>query len=344
MDWGNTDAFYGFWLIPVIIGFGWFAGKSTRHARAQLVAVGLQSRVLPMRSRGREILKLGLLIASVTCLVAAAGRPRYGNRLQSVESTGIDVMILLDVSRSMLAEDVVPNRLDRAKLDLLDLISRLDGDRVGLVVFSGAPVTVVPLTNDLAYFRSALERVDTESAPLGGSLIGDTIRKGLELLPEEEGRDRVMVLITDGDDQDSFPLEAADSAGTAGIPVITIGLGDLVEGARIPVPNVEGETGYLEFEGQEVWSRMNESLLREIALRSGGAFIPAATRAYDLGQVYDDHLQDLTRGALETRRRIVYRERFQGLVAAGFFLLVCSRFISVHSRPLARSSEGETSS
>lgn len=341
MEWGNPDARYAAWLIPLVIGVGWIAHATRQRARARLVERGMQQRVMPSRSSVRALVKLMLFAAAIGCLVAAVARPRYGERFETVQTEGIDVFILLDVSRSMLAEDVAPNRLERAKLDILDLLPRLEGDRVGLIAFSGAPVLIVPLTADLGFFRLSLEQVDTDSAPRGGSLIGDTIRKGMAAMPREAGRDRVMILITDGEDQESFPREAAAAAGQENIPVITVGLGDPTEGARIPVRDESGGLSYVQYEGQEVWSRMDEELLRDIAVGSGGAYIPAGTRAYDLGQVYDDHLESLTRGALESRRRLIYRERFQGFVLAGLILLALIQLIADVSRSPIVGLEGD---
>ena len=240
--------------------------------------------------------------------------------------------MLLDVSRSMLAEDVAPNRLERAKSDIRDLLRKLPGDRVGLIAFAGAPATIVPLTSDQGFFLGALEGVNTDSAPRGGSLIGDAIRKAIESLEVTRDRDQVIVLITDGEDHDSFPQEAAEQAAEREIKIFTVGLGDPQEGRRIPVRDAAGSVRYLKHEGQEVWSRMDERLLKEIALKTSGAYIPARTRTYDLGQIYEDHLANLTRGEIQAEKRKRYAERFQWFVFAGLAALLAEMLVARYPR------------
>ena len=168
------------------------------------------------------------------------------------------------------------------------------------------------------------------SAPRGGSYIGDAVRSALDAMPEAAGRDQAIVLITDGEDQDSLPLDAADRAAARGVKIFTVGLGDQQEGGRIPVENQMGETVYLQHEGQIVWSKLDDDLLREMALRTNGAYVPAGTTAYDLGRIYDEHLAALTAGEFSTENRKRYRERFQifllfGLLALGLELLLADQ-------------------
>ena len=227
----------------------------------------------------------------------------------------------------MLAEDVAPNRLDRAKSDILDLLQKLEGDRVGLIAFAGAPVELVPLTTDQGFFRMVLEDVNADSAPRGGSLIGDAIRKAMESMAERRDHDQVIVLITDGEDHDSFPEEAAKQAAQRNLRIITVGLGDPGEGARIPRRNEDGSLAFVKHEGQEVWSKMDERLLKEIALTTSGAYVPASTRAYDLGRIYDQHLAKLTRGEIRAEKRKRYREQFQWFGGIGLVLLLSEMLI-----------------
>ena len=233
----------------------------------------------------------------------------------------------------MLAEDIAPSRLERAKLDVLDLLPHLAGDRVGLIVFAGAAVAQVPLTTDQGFFRTVMDAVDVASAPRGGTLIGDAIRKALESWKQRRDRDQVIVLITDGEDHDSFPEEAAKQAAKLGVKIFTVGLGDSGEGTRIPIRGEDGGLRYVkDDQGREVWSRMDERLLKEIAFLTGGAYIPAKTRAYDLGEVYRDHLAGLTRGEIHTDKRKRYRERFQLFVCLGLGLLLLDVMIPSYSR------------
>ena len=193
---------------------------------------------------------------------------------------------------------------------------------MGLIVFAGKPVVKVPLTNDQGFFRMVLDEVDVGSAPRGGTLIGDAIRKALEAMPRSRDRSQVLVLITDGEDQDSYAEDAAKQAAERGVKVFTVGLGDSREGSRIPLRDTSGQLSYLQYQGQERWSKLNDQLLKQIALTTGGAYIPAGTRAYDLGQVYADHLAGLTRGEYQAEKRKRYREQFQLFVCLGVAFLL----------------------
>ncbi len=289
-------------------------------------------RLQPVDEIWRGLTRTLLLVLGVVLLVIAVARPRWGVYFQEVQSRGVDMFVLLDVSRSMSARDVRPSRLERAKSDIRDLLARVKGDRVGLIVFAGASVVKVPLTTDQGFFEMVLDDIDFSSAPRGGSLIGDAIRKALGSMPAEHERDQVLVLITDGEDHDSFPHDAARAAAERGIKIFTLGLGDIDEGNRIPLRNDDGSLYFLQHDGQEVWSRLDEDLLKSVALTTGGAYIPGRTSAYDLGQIYDDYLADLAKGAETTERRKRYREQFQWFLAFGLGCLLLEMMISRYPR------------
>jgi Ca-activated chloride channel family protein len=254
--------------------------------------------------------------------------PHFGEYYEKIARRGVDCFICLDVSRSMLAEDVKPNRLERAKADIRDLLAKLGGDRVGLIVFAGKPVVRVPLTNDDGFFRQSLDEVDVKSAPRGGTLIGDALRKAMESMPKRADSDQAIVLITDGEDQESMPYEAAKNAAEQGIKIFTVGLGDAAEGARIPVVDSAGKKLYVKDEQGEHWSKVDQELLKKIALDSGGAYIPAGTRAYDLGEVFEEHFSGLARGE-ETEKQLQKRnkEQYQLFLAFAIVLLAVERAI-----------------
>jgi Ca-activated chloride channel family protein len=284
-------------------------------------------RLMPATADLGPWIKGGALLLGVACLVLAAARPRWGVYFEEVSARGVDLFVVLDVSRSMQAEDLAPNRLERAKSDILDLLTKLTGDRVGLITFAGAAVVHVPLTTDQGFFRSVLDEVDSDSAPLGGTMIGDAIRKAIESMEERLDRDQVIVLITDGEDHDSFPEEAAALAAERGIKIITVGLGDTGEGARIPVRDESGSVSFVRHEGQEIWSVMDERLLKEIAMKTDGAYVPARTRAYDLGHIYEKYLAQLTRGEIRAEKRKRYGEQFQVFVCLGLTFILLEMLI-----------------
>jgi len=328
VSWGAPQFLFGLWLVPLTGLVLFHAHRKRQQAALRFANASMTERLMPTTSLTRHWIRATMIMLAVGFLTVAAARPQFGVTIEQVTARGVDLFVLLDVSRSMLAEDVVPNRLDRAKSDILDLLPRLQGDRVGLIAFAGAPVELVPLTTDQAYFRMSLEDVDPDSAPRGGSLIGDAIRRAMEALEERRDRDQVIVLISDGDDHESYPMQAAEQAAERGIRIITIGLGDTGEGARIPERREDGTLSYKQQDdGQEVWSKMNETLLEKIALETSGAWIPARTRAYDLGQIYEEHLAGLTRGEFQSDHRRRLREQYQVFAVLGLLFLLIERTI-----------------
>ncbi len=335
MHWDHPNLLFGLWLLPAA---GWLlvhAHRARAQAALRFAGAGMLPRLMPADPGWRPWVKGAATLAGLGLLIAAAARPRFGIYYEPVSLRGVDVFVLVDVSRSMLAEDVIPSRLARAKTDVRDLLPHLEGDRVGLIAFAGRPVVKTPLTTDHAFFLAALEELDPTTAPRGGTQIGDAIRKALECLDEGVDRDRVIVLITDGEDHDSYPQEAAQHAAERGVRIFTLGLGDPGDGARVPTAAPQGTRAWVKHDNREVWSRMDEALLERIALTTGGAYIPARTRTVDLGQVYEDHIAELTRGEIQAEKRKRRRDRFPLFLAGGILLMLLERGI----RPYPRSEE-----
>ena len=327
MYWENANFLFFLWILPAAAWLLVHAHRKRMAAARRFADPAMVERLMPSFRGSRPWIKGAAVLAGLACLVVAGARPRFGVYFERMTQRGVDLFVLLDVSRSMLAEDTAPNRLERAKSDIRDLLRKLPGDRVGLIAFAGKPVVKVPLTTDHGFFLTALDEIDTQSAPRGGTCIGDAIRKAMEAMEERRDRDQVLVLITDGEDHDSFPEEAAKRAAERGIKIFTVGLGDPSEGARIPVRDDKGNLIYMKYRNQEIWSRMDEELLKKIALDTGGAYIPARTRSYDLGRVYEKHLAGLTRGEIRAEKRKRYREQFQLFVCLGVLFLLLDMFL-----------------
>ena len=280
------------WLLWVVLGtalIGVYGIWQRQRALRRFAAPGLLPRLAPPLGWGRRLLRLGLIVACLVALVAGIINPRWGEQEQQVVRRNVDVLVLLDVSRSMLARDIAPNRLERALLSIRDdLLPALGGDRIGLITFAGVPTLACPLTNDYGFFRLALSDVSTESSPRGGTLIGDAIRKAGECFPGQLSTNKVVFLITDGEDHESYPVGAAAALWEDHrIPIVAVALGDEREGARIPVAKAGAGETYLEYDGQTVWSRANFDDLRKIAAVSDlNAFVPVGTRNFDLGDIY----------------------------------------------------------
>lgn len=284
----NLNWLHLLWVAAAIVLLGFYGAWQKQRALRIFASPRLRGAIAPPAGWGRPVLRLVLIGLCLTSLVGAIIGPRWGAAEQQVARRGIDIIVLLDVSKSMLAKDIAPNRLERAKISIADdLLPALGGDRIGLITFAGLATLKCPLTSDYGFFRLALEEVDTNSSPKGGTMIGDAIRKAKECFHAGLDTHKVVLLITDGEDQDSFPVEAAQSLWQESkIPIVAVALGDEAEGARIPVQTSKGEK-YMEHDGQVVWTKANFDQLRKVANVSDlKAFVPVGTRNFDLGEIY----------------------------------------------------------
>ena len=339
MEWQHPE-----WLYLILpLGMAWLAlslysRRKRRRAAEAFVAQAMWSRILPADSRARFWVKLLLReTALVTGLAALAG-PRFGTQYEDVVPRGADLYVLIDVSRSMLAEDVPPSRLGRAKADVAALVNRLEGERIGLIAFAGQAVVKCPLTVDYDAFRRSLEELEPESAPRGGTAIGDAIRKALEVFQAQSTRDQAILLITDGDDQQSYPLEAAALAAERHVTIFSVGLGDADHGARIP-QSAAGKS-YVEYQGNQVWTKLDGSLLKEIALKTSGVYVPVGTRAYDLGELYAKYLHGRRGSDEQSQKRIRRADQFQVFLALALLSLLVDAFTRPYPRVITSPAPG----
>jgi Ca-activated chloride channel family protein len=257
-----------------------------------------------------------------------------------VERSGRDVVFVLDVSRSMLSQDLRPNRLERAKLAVRDVLEVVRGDRTGLVAFAGTAVVKCPLTTDYTFTRMALDELTPDSVSRGGTAIGDGIRAAISLMyPEQrttsDGRSRTIFLITDGEDHESDPEAAADMAGKLGVRIVTIGLGSEVVGAPVPAAADErGRTpGTLKYSGKVVESRLNASVLKKVAEATpGGLFLNVGTGNVELDRVYAHVMRTQAAAAIGEDQPMVYTELFQWALAAALALLCIEGGLRAFSR------------
>ena len=292
---------------------------------------GLLAKVNVESSLARSIVKSILLCLAFGCVVIALCRPRWDPVPREIKKQGRDVIILLDVSKSMLAEDVAPNRLERAKLAIRDLIEELEGDRVGLVTFAGRASVKCPLTQDYAFLRLALEDIDVDSAGAGGTNLGDAIRKAsAEVFDNKVKEYKDIVLISDGGDlKESLPVEAAKDAAEKGVRIIAVGLGDEDVGSRIPVYDRAGNKTFLVYEGNEVWTKLEGQQLREVALSTPeGKYMPVGCSAFDLGELYVKLIASAEKTELEATIKMDYKEGFQYFIVVAIVLLVVEMFTS----------------
>lgn len=290
-------------------------------------------------------LKYALGAVGAAAIVLALARPAFNPQPRKVERTGRDVVFVLDVSRSMLAQDVRPNRLERAKLGVRDVLDVAEGDRIGIVAFAGAAVLKCPLTTDYSFVRLTLDETGPESIGRGGTAIGEAIRFATsQMLPDDEsgkdGRSRTIFLITDGEDHESRPLEAAEDAAKKGIRIVTIGVGSELSGAPVPTgdnvqtgrPVVQGKK-FVEYEGQEVYSRMDSGVLRRVAEATpGGVFLNVGTGNIEMDTVYKKLMRAAASRAVESTEAMRYTELFQVLLGLALVFMFLEALIDARYR------------
>lgn len=317
------------WSLPFLAAFYGYSFTRKGRVLKQFAAVELLRKINPQVSIRRQLSKAFLLLLSAGSVVVALTQPGWNPRPEKIARRGRNIVVLMDVSRSMLAEDLYPNRLEHAKLAVGDLLDVLDGDRVGIVAFAGSCVVKCPLTQDYGFVRMALVDIGPESINRGGTNIGDAIRKATEEVFDRQERDyKDIILITDGEDHESFPLNAAEKAAQEGVRIYAIGLGDDREGSRIPITGSDGEKTFLKYQGEEVWSKLDSYTLGKIALATGGKYWQVGTGTFDLAELYSFSIAPAVKKELESTTIMRYDEKFQIFLALALGLLVLEAFIS----------------
>jgi len=310
-------------LVVVIYGFA-----RKRQALERFASANLLGYLTPRTSLARQWIKAVLLLLAMVALVFGAIDLRWGIYWDQVPRRGIDIIFALDVSRSMMAEDLKPNRLERAKQYINDMLEAVVGDRVGLVTFAGNAVMKCPLTINFGSFHMVLDEVGIRSSSRGGSLIGDAVRIAADSFVDQVKKYKAVIVITDGEDHESYPVEAAQKAfEEKGIRIYTIGLGDAGEGARIPTEK-DGAKIYVQHDGQEVWSKMDEKTLLKMAEVGGGAYIPAGTKNIDLAQIYREKIAAVEQREFEAASIRRYKVKFQWFAGLALVLLIMETWMT----------------
>ena len=321
-----------------------YAAIARRRAALKFATARLRSQILPSGRRSRHWISAILIAASMTLLCLAMMDIRWGKTWREVPQKGIEVMFVLDVSRSMLAEDVTPNRLSRAKQQIKDMVDEMAGDRVGLVVFAGDTRQSVPLTSHYEDFKQTLDSVGPHSVRVGGSRLGDALKAAANGFISKTNDHKAIVVFTDGEDQESKPVEVAKRVhAEKGIRIFTVGLGDMDQGARIPETE-DRRGGFVQYEGQQVWSKMNGQILSQIATDTDGAYIPAGTRRVNMADVYHGYVANVEQTEFETAKINAYIARFQWFAAPALALLLLEVWMSTRSTKTRRTTGTQISS
>ncbi len=318
----NPEFLYGLVLLPVLLLFFWITGKKRKKALTQLGELNIIEGLMPAISYSRPKFKNLFLLLAFTFLILALANPQIGSKLETVKRKGVEIMIAVDVSNSMLAEDIKPNRLERAKRAISQLVKKLYNDKLGLVVFAGDAFIQLPITTDYAAARMFLESVNTNIVPVQGTAIGKAIDIATESFSEDQTKNKALIIITDGENHEDDAIEMATKAAEKGIIVHTIGMG-LPQGAPIPVYNRNGQKDFRkDNQGNVVVTKLNEPMLQNISAAGTGMYVRANNAQTGLEILYEK-INEMEKEEFESKVYADYEDRFQLLV----MLALCCLFI-----------------
>lgn len=328
MRFAEPQMLHFLWALPVILLALLWSAQRRRRLLLKFADAPLLRQLAPEASGGRRMMRGLLLLVSIGLVIVAAARPQWGRIEEEVKQVGVDVVLVVDTSLSMLAEDVKPSRLQRARVELKEFLRRMRGDRGSLVVFSSTAHVLVPLTLDTSVIEMFLDVLDTEITSGRGTAVADALEAALEAFPEGEGNNRAVILVSDGEDHGTSPVEVAKRAAERGIVIHTVGVGT-TQGEPIPIrdPFSRSVIWKMDEQGRVVTSRLEETSLREIASMTGGRYIRLGPGGLPLARVYDD-IANMDQNTFDGRKAIQYRERFQWPLTAGVFLLLARVAVS----------------
>jgi len=324
----NIHFLYLLVLIPLLVIFFLLAFKFKKRAMQQFASLELLEKLARSTSIKKQIVKVLLLVLAIASLIVAIARPQIGTKLEKVKREGLDIVVAVDVSKSMLAEDIKPNRLEKAKHEISNFIDILEGDRIALVAFAGEAFVQCPLTLDYGAARIFLSIIDTDLIPTRGTAIGNAIKKGIETFNTKSKKNKVMVLITDGEDHTGTAMKYAEQAEKEGIVIYTVGLGS-PDGVPIPIYDERGRrVGFKKDEnGEVVITKLDEVTLEKIALQTNGKYYRASPGEEELDEIFKK-ISGMEKQTLESREFTQFEERFQYFLGFALLLLVIEIIIT----------------
>ncbi len=330
----HPEYLYGLYSIPVFIFILWYLIRNKNRLLDKFAEKKMRQILLPNYSTGKSIIRFGIIILAVILLLIAAADPQVGTKIENVKQSGIDIYILLDVSLSMQAQDIKPSRLDKAKFEISNLIQKLRGDRIGLIVFAGEPFVQFPLTTDYSAANLFLNAADVSTVPEQGTAIAAAINLATKSFDNSSKTEKAVVIFTDGEDHEGNLQDAIDNAKKNNILIYTIGLGS-PDGVPIPVFNDQGQqVGFKKDEsGNIVLTKLDEATLKEIASDTGGKYFRGRNDTDELDIVYKD-LSRLKKTEFGEKRVTDYEDRFYYFLAPAIIFLLLEFFISERKSPL----------
>ncbi len=330
----HPEYLYGLYLIPVLIILYWYLSKNRNKLLNNFADKKLHKIILPALSKGKGLLRFVIILFAVLFLFIAAANPQIGTKIENVKESGIDIYVCLDVSLSMQAQDIKPSRLEKAKFEISNLIQKLRGDRIGLILFAGEAFVQFPLTSDYSAANLFLSAAGVNSVPEQGTAIASAINLATKSFDYSSKTEKVIVMFTDGEDHQGDIQGAISNAKEHGIKIYTIGLGS-PDGAPIPVYNSQGQqVGFKKDQsGNIVLTKLDESTLKDIASETGGDYFRAANGRDELDIIYKK-LSSLRKTEFGEKKITDYADRFYYFLAPAILLLLLEFFISERKSPL----------
>ena len=327
MQYENLNYLYLLAVIPIVILGYVLVFKKKMSDLNKFANIELLQKVGLSISKKRQGIKAILVVIGILFLILALIEPKWGYHWEEVEKKGIDIVIAVDTSRSMLADDVKPNRLEVAKREIVDLLNVLEGDRIALVVFAGSAFAYCPLTSDYGAFRLFLNDIHTNIIPLGGTALAEAIQKGISTFETNTKNHKAIILITDGENHEDDPLKAAADAKKQDIVIYTVGVGKK-DGSYIKIKDESGQEKLLkDRQGQVVKSRLDEIILNKIALETGGLYTPGYGTKWGLEKIYKDSIAKIEESTYKTQRVKKYVNRYQIPLFIAIILITLESFL-----------------
>ena len=316
----HPEYLYALVAVPILFVLYLFMTRWKIKARKQFADQTMMDKLSPDFSRSKQLLKLILNLTGISLIIIACANPQIGTRLEEVKREGVDIIIALDVSNSMKAQDIKPNRLERSKQEISRLIDQLQNDRIGMIVFAGQAYVQLPITSDYAAAKLFLSTIDTDIIPTQGTCIGCAIDMAQESFVGNDNKHKALIIITDGENHEEDAVEAAKRAHAAGVIIHTIGMG-LPEGAPIPIVRNGMQDFLKDNDGNTVITKLETLTLERIAEEGKGLFVQSSNNDDGLQKILSQ-ITKMEKKSFGTKQFTDYEDRFQYFLAAGLFLLL----------------------
>lgn len=316
----NTYILYFLLVIPVLISIYWLAVYLKNKSLKKFGDMGIIQQLFPDASKLRPFVKFCLAVFALACIILALAQPQFGSKLENVKREGIEIVIALDVSNSMLAEDIKPNRLEASKRAVSKLIEKLKNDKIGLIVFAGDAYTQLPITTDYGAAKMFLNTVNTNFVAKQGTAIGSAIQLAIESFSKEKNKSKVIIIISDGENHEDDAVKFATEASQKGIVIHTIGMG-LPQGAPIPVSENTNSDYKKDNSGGIVVSKLNDIMLQQIASAGNGTYVRANNSKSGLEKISEE-INKMSKELIESKTYSDYDDRYQYMAGLALLLLL----------------------